>query len=1125
MNPSDSPNGPGLRGRFRAAAPPAPVPEPRPAAGAASETPDEPTEDRSRLTAAPGNPVAEADTTAGERGPGDAGSGSGASGSDDGREGTSDADVVRSTGSMAIATLFSRITGFLRNVLIGASLGPAISSAFNTANTLPNLITEIVLGAVLTSLVVPVLVRAEKEDADHGSAFVRRLFTLAFSLLGVVTVLAVVGAPLLTRLTLGSDGEVNVTQSTSFAFLVLPQILFYGLFSLFMAVLNTKGVFRPGAWAPVANNVVSITVLLLYRFLPGGLDPNAPSPITDPHVLLLGLGTTAGVVVQMLILIPPLKRAGVDLRPLWGIDERLKAFGGMAMAIIVYVAISQAGWVITTNIASASSAAAPNIYQQHWLLLQVPYGIIGVTLLTALMPRLSRNAADGDDKGVVRDLTLATKLTFIALIPVVLFFTAFGRDIGIALFHYGAFEREASELLGLTLSFSAFTLIPYATVLLHLRVFYAREEAWTPTWIIAGITATKVVLSVGAPMVASSPHRVVILLGAANGFGFIAGAFIGWFLLRRKLGPLGTGSVLRTSVWALASSLVGVAAALLTGWLIDVAAGPLLAALGSIGQLLRLGVVGVIFLAATGVVLSFSKLPEVQNLGALVQRVPGVRRLVRVDEERGLEVGEPTVREISEQYLVSDSFAATPVPPPMSAGVVRGPRLVPGASVDTGRYRLLAEHGSATGARFWEAKERATGRRVALVFVDTSGMSPLAPATPAAAAGAAAEVTRRTRKLAGLGHPSIAPNVKVSAYRNGCLVVADWVEGSPLKTVAEEGGADPRAAAYALSPLADAVGRAHEAGTPLGLDNWSRIRINTSGQAVLAFPAVLADASREEDTSAVASALGLLVDTDSAPEDVVGALQAAHEGETDPIELGERLRRAGLGETDEEPAELEVHTDEAPTVEQHPGFGERGLTRKGTGVLAVLVFGAVVGIAVAATYLAGVLGDGEGDAPVSRPGTSQTQGPDPLPLVQSLESAETLPDGENAHAAVDGDTSTSVTLQRGEGLELTLQAAVPLQTVVVTQGDGTVGYRVEQVAEDAAADGSGDGDGATGSEGSEAEGSDAAREGAGEQLAAGELRGGRNVIELQQAAPSAGVRIWFDGDVTVSEVRVVGQRG
>src|SRR5699024_5864862 len=138
---------------------------------------------------------------------------------------------------------------------------------------------------------------------------------------------------------LDSDGEVNVVQSTSFAFLLLPQIFFYGIFALFMAVLNTRGIFKPGAWAPVANNIVSIAVLLLYMLLPGQLGETAQSPVLDPHVLLLGLGTTLGVIVQAAIMVPPLRRAGVDLRPLWGIDERLKQFGGMAVAIVAYVAV------------------------------------------------------------------------------------------------------------------------------------------------------------------------------------------------------------------------------------------------------------------------------------------------------------------------------------------------------------------------------------------------------------------------------------------------------------------------------------------------------------------------------------------------------------------------------------------------------------------------------------------------------------------------------------------------------------------------------------------------------------------------------------------------------------------
>lgn len=1072
--------------------------------------------DKSKLTAAPMSPPAPAEEQATQ-------------------ETASDSDVVRASGSMAVATLISRITGFFRNALIGASLGGAVGSAFTVANTLPNLITEIVLGAVLTSLVVPVLVRAEKEDPDRGAAFVRRLFTLAFTLLGVITVAAVVGAPWLTRMMLRDDGEVNISMATSFAYLLLPQIIFYGLFSLFMAVLNTKGVFKPGAWAPVANNIVCIAVLLLYMLIPGRLNPAASVTILDPHVLLLGAGTTLGVVVQLLIMLPPLKRAGIDLRPLWGIDARLKQFGGMALAIVVYVAISQLGYVITTNIASAADESAPLIYQQHWLLLQMPYGIIGVTLLTAIMPRLSRNAADGDDKAVVRDLTMATKLTFIALIPIVIFMTAYGPQLASALFEYGAFNPEDAYTLGLTVSFAAFTLIPYALVLLHLRVFYAREEAWIPTFIIAGITITKIVLSAAAPLVASSTKNVVILLGAANGFGFVAGAVIGVFLLKRKLGNLGMHAVLQTSMWAAAASIVGVAASALTHWILGLFLP--VDELGSIATIVLLGVLGVVFLIVTGIVLSFSSLPEVGNLGALFQRIPFVRRFIRTDPEERLPVGEVSEEEQAVEFSGLDSFVASPVPPPMSAGVVRGPRLVPGAPVSDGRYRLLRQHGTAAGAQFWQAQDLRTKQLVALTFVDTAGASPLAPLTPAQASAKAAEVTRRTQVLSSLKHPGIATGIQVRGYRSGCMVVADWVEGSSLRSVAEAGGVDPQAAALALSPIASATGAAHGAHVPLGLDNWSRIRISTDGHAVLAFPAVLPDSSRAEDMEALASALNLLIDDTTAPADVISAKKLAEQAsenaevsaEISPEDIAEALRRAGEGE---EPV-LDVEVEQAPTVEAQTGFGDRSMTRRGTSLLLVGAVAVVSLAAAAVTYIAGVLGQDDPDAPVTSDSiqgavtTTVTQ-PQRMSLVFPATGArvwgapgtDILADNpEDARLAIDEDLETSwstgaypngLGTKPGVGLRVDIADEVYLQHLVLDTTDSRgAHYSIYALPPEV---------------GPETALEDLPR------IADGTIRGGKTNIELStEGVPrSSAVLIWIttvpeeSGRVEINEVSVIG---
>ena len=935
------------------------------------------------------------------------------------RKPTSDNSVVRSTGSMAVATLMSRITGFIRTVMITSALGGAVASAFNTANTLPNMITEIVLGSVLTALVVPVLVRAEKEDPDQGAAFIRRLFTLTLTLVTVVTVVTVIAAPLLTRVMLDVDGEVNVIQSTSFAYLLLPQIMFYGLFSLFMAVLNTKEVFRPGAWAPVVNNLVSIAVLALYMLLPGSIGKDDPTGVMDPHVLLLGLGTTLGVVVQCLIMVPALRRLNIDLRPLWGLDDRLKQFGGMAVAIVTYVAISQIGYIINNRIASEAYSSAPAIYMQHWLLLQVPYGIIGVTLLTAIMPRLSRNAADGDDAAVVRDLTLGTKLTFIALIPIIIFMTALGPDIGVALFHYGQFTETDARTLGMTLSFSAFTLIPYALVMLHLRVFYAREEAWTPTFIIAGITVTKVVLAMLAPTVAASPEQVVVLLGAANGFGFVAGAIVGAFLLHRKLGNLGARAVLHTTVWAAAAGLVGIAAALVVRYLLRILP-PLIP--GSVGLLMQVAVLGIIFVIVTGIVLSFSDLAEVRSLGAALARIPGLNKIIRTTPADTV-----AAKQVPVQFLIDDTFNASPIPPPMSAGVVRGPRLVPGAAVSDGRFRLLRDHGSAGNARFWQATELLTGRMVALTFVDTCGAAPLAPVTPRQAALDAAGVAHRTRQIAQLNLPAVAPIIDIISYRTGCVVVAEWIAGSSLQAVAESTTPLLEEAVHeAMVPLTESMEYAHEQGLALGLDNRNRMRVTESGVVVLAFPTVLANASAEADDAAWDSARELLMSATQPDADLEDGLE-------------------------EGPAAPQPAPETTPQPARVAGFGARDVGTAGTTALVSIAIVAVVAVAALTVYVVSHFSSNP-DAPVTKDSVEQAEqlekeekdSGDTVRLPVIISSVAT---NSTFAPLTDGDTATTATVEPGDRIVLTAveragSTSFTPRSIILDSQTGGVDYTV-----------------------------------------------------------------------------------
>ncbi|MBS4728126.1 murein biosynthesis integral membrane protein MurJ [Mycobacterium sp. SM1] len=547
----------------------------------------------------------------------------------------SDAALVSRSWGVALATLISRITGFARIVLLAAILGAALASAFSVANQLPNLVAALVLEATFTAIFVPVLARAEQDDPDQGESFVRRLVTLASCLLVVTTVVSVLAAPLLVRLMLGAEPRVNAPLTTAFAYLLLPQVIFYGLSSVFMAILNTRNVFGPPAWAPVVNNVVAIAALGVYLAVPGELSVD-PVRMGNAKLLVLGVGTTLGVFAQTAALMVAIRRERIRLRPLWGIDQRLKRFGTMAAAMVLYVLISQLGLVVGNQIASAAAASGPAIYNYTWLVLMLPFGMIGVTVLTVVMPRLSRNAAANDIPAVLADLSLATRLIMLTLIPIVALMTVGGSAIGSALFAYGHFGEVDAGYLGAAIALSAFTLVPYGLVLLQLRVFYAREQPWTPIVLIAVITTVKVIASVLAPHVTGDRQLVAGYLGLANGLGFLAGAIVGYYLLRRALLPAGGHLVgvreVRTVLVTVAASLLAGLIAQIVDWLLGLRA--LTIHGGGLGSLLRLLVFAVIMLPIMAVVMLRAQIPEAQAARAAVRRWLGSGTLSRERSER-----------------------------------------------------------------------------------------------------------------------------------------------------------------------------------------------------------------------------------------------------------------------------------------------------------------------------------------------------------------------------------------------------------------------------------------------------------------------------------------------------------
>ncbi|HEX8518488.1 MAG TPA: murein biosynthesis integral membrane protein MurJ [Pseudonocardia sp.] len=440
--------------------------------------------------------------------------------------------LLRAGGAVAVATLVSRLTGFLRTVALVATIGLSlVNSAYTVANTLPVSVYQLLLGGVLSSVVVPVLVRAAREDGDGGDDFARRLLSVCAVGLAATTVLATAGAPVLVGLYLSAGDASDPQLAVAFAYLLLPQVFGYGMGALFGAVLNARGVFGPAAWAPVLNNVVVLAALGVYWLLPsptGGIGP--------AQLLVLGLGTTAGVVAQAGVLVVALHRTGFRWGWRWAWDRRLSAFAGSAAWVLAYVLLGQVGLAVTNRVASAADPGAVAVYANAWLLLQVPYGVLGVSLLTVLMPRMSAAAAAGRLDRVVDDLARGTRLSVIALLPVAVAFTAFGPALGVALFSWGRSGVAAATVLGETVSASAFGLVPLALVMLQLRAFYALDDARTPTLIMLVMTAFRVPAALLTPSVLP-PDRVVLGLAAANAAAFAVGAVVGGVWLRVRLGP------------------------------------------------------------------------------------------------------------------------------------------------------------------------------------------------------------------------------------------------------------------------------------------------------------------------------------------------------------------------------------------------------------------------------------------------------------------------------------------------------------------------------------------------------------------------------------------------------------
>ncbi|WP_326550708.1 murein biosynthesis integral membrane protein MurJ [Micromonospora sp. NBC_01813] len=469
---------------------------------------------------------------------------------------------------MALGSLVSRGTGFLRTLVLAAALGGAlVGNAYTTAQIFPGMVYEFLLGGILTSVLVPVLVRRRKSDPDRGQAYAQRLLTLAVLALGVATLVAMAAAPLLTILYSSDETSAEFRNLvTLLSYLMLPMIFFTGLSALVSAILNTRGHFAAPMWAPILNNLVVIATLGTYIAIFGARIVG-PDEMTAGRIVLLGGGTLLGVMVQAAGLLPALRKVGFRWR--WRFDFRalgLAELGRLGAWMFCYVAVSQLGLVVVINLlnrAGDDDEAGPLIYNNVFLLLMMAHGIIAVSVITALMPRMSSAAADGRFADVAADLSRGTRTVTAVLAPIAVCYAVLATPLSTALFRYGAFSTEAAEATSVVLVAAAVALVPFAVSQLFTFAFYALPDTRTPALINIPVVLLRVLVQVGLFVMLSVQFAAAGLM-VGNAVSYLAAAVLSAWLLRRRVGRIGFGAIMVT----FGKVALAAAGAALVGWLV-----------------------------------------------------------------------------------------------------------------------------------------------------------------------------------------------------------------------------------------------------------------------------------------------------------------------------------------------------------------------------------------------------------------------------------------------------------------------------------------------------------------------------------------------------------------------------
>ena len=528
------------------------------------------------------------------------------------------ANIGRASAFIAAGTLVSRLTGLVRTMVLVTAIGVfAVGDAFNTANGLPNQIYALVSAGLLTAIVVPQVVKAAR-NADGGSAFISKLFTIGIVGLFAVTVVAMIAVPWLVELYSPEFSPAQKGLATALAYWCVPQLFFYGAFALIGETLNARNVFGPYAWAPVVNNIVSTAGFALIIWLYGG-NLTDIADWTPERIALLGGSATLGIAVQFFALLLFWKRAKLRVRPdfHWrgvGLGEVVKMAGWTFLMVLV----GTIGGIVQSQVVSEASGAlegnpAGLVMSNAWLVYMVPYSVIVLSIGTPYFTRMSELGSAGETERLREtiDSSIRTLGFFIVLATAVL---AAGALPATRIFTNSAAEAAVSAPVLLAYLVN---LIPVAILFVIQRMFYILGDTRTPFFF---TLLQGVLVVISAYLAAAFLPLELLAAGVSLGqsVATIVQLIVATILLRRRFGSLMAGSWLRGYArFGVAGLIAGLAGwgiwQLLGGadsWMLD----------SKIFGIVGLGIIGVVAGAVYIGVLAIVRAPELSVATDTIKR-------------------------------------------------------------------------------------------------------------------------------------------------------------------------------------------------------------------------------------------------------------------------------------------------------------------------------------------------------------------------------------------------------------------------------------------------------------------------------------------------------------------------